>query len=57
MEKACPLSDMLWRDDLDEMLNETLKSSLKIKWNNALAKCKGHKVSYNLNYIRRYSLL
>lgn len=57
MEKTCPLSGMIWNDDLDKMLNdETLKSSLKIKWNDALGECKGTKVSYNLTCIC-YSLL
>ena len=46
MRKACPLSDMTWMDGLDEFLNETQKRDLKVAWNDALAKCKGEKVSY-----------
>ena len=45
MEKACPLSEMVWRDELNELLSETQKRVIKVKWNDALAKCKGKKVS------------
>lgn len=47
MEKACPLSDVKWIDDFDELLNGTNQRDLKAKWNDALSKCKGKKVSFH----------
>ena len=45
MEKGCPFSEMAWKEDFDELLNETQRRDLKVKWKMALAKCTGKKVS------------
>ena len=48
MEKGCPLSEVKWPEDLSRQLNEPENERLQAKWNEALADCKGRKVSYGV---------
>ena len=46
--KSCPLSEVKWPDNLSRLLNEPENECLQAKWNDALADCKGGKVSHGV---------
>ena len=48
MQKNCPLSEVEWPDDLRRQLNETQNEHFQAKLNEALAGCKGDKVSHDV---------